>query len=56
MIERTISGGGCPHCKPQDQLSQLYGVAWKPAIGTMPLALTRNALSEAMNVLYEHVN
>ena len=29
-----------------------YGVAWKPAIAAIPLATTRNAISEAMNVLY----
>ena len=27
-----------------------YGMAWKPVI---PLAATRNAISEAMNVLYK---
>ena len=30
-----------------------YGVARKPAIAAMPLATTRKAISEAMNVLYE---
>ena len=33
-----------------------YGVAWKPAIAAMPLATTRNAISEAMNVLYTREN
>ena len=33
-----------------------YGVAWKPAIAAMPLATTRNAISEAMNVLDEREN
>ena len=34
-----------------------YGVAWrKPAIAAMPLATTRNAISEAMNVLCECAN
>ena len=30
-----------------------YGLAWKPAIAAMPLATSRNAISEATNVLYE---
>ena len=33
-----------------------YGVAWKPAIEAMPLATTRNAISEAINVLHERAN
>ena len=33
-----------------------YGVAWKPAIATMPLATTRNAISETRNVLYNREN
>ena len=28
-----------------------YGMAWKPALATMPSATTENAISEAMNVL-----
>ena len=28
------------------------GLAWKPAIAVTPLATVRNAISEAMNVLY----
>ena len=40
----------------QGQQSQLYGVAWKPAIAAMPLATTWNAISETMNVLYECEN
>ena len=30
-----------------------YGGALKPATAAMPLATTKNAISEAMNVLYE---
>ena len=33
-----------------------YSVVWKPAIAAMPLATTRNAISEAMNVLKEREN
>ena len=32
-----------------------YGVAWKPTIAAMPLATTRNAISEAMNVFHTNV-
>ena len=35
---------------------QNYGMAWKPVIAVMPLATTQNAISEAMNVLYEREN
>ena len=31
-------------------------MAWKSVIAAMPLTTTRNAISEAMNVLYEHTN
>ena len=33
-----------------------YVVAWKPAIAAIPLATTRNPISEAMNVLDEREN
>ena len=33
--------------------SHIYGVAWKHGIAVMPKAITRNAINEAMNVLYE---
>ena len=31
--------------------SQHSGLAWKPAIAAMPLTTTRNAISEAVNIL-----
>ena len=36
--------------------STVASMAWKPAIAAMPVATTRNAISETMNVLYECEN